>query len=62
MDEQFVANTGATTPFPAKTPLAMAYVPYQLNSAGYRPEEAFENGTLFPELNLPFLGERGFSV
>ena len=54
--------SAALSPFPAKTPLAMAYVPYQQYSAGYRPEEAYELGTLFPELNQPFYGERGFSV
>ncbi|MDR1892280.1 MAG: spore coat associated protein CotJA [Oscillospiraceae bacterium] len=62
MDEQIVANTSAKTLFPSATPPAMAYVPYQQYSAGYQPEEAYQNGTLFPELNQPFYGERGFSV
>lgn len=37
--------------------LAMAYVPYQLNFNPYEKNVGFERGTLFPELDLPFLGE-----
>ena len=37
-------------------PLAMAYVPMQRFRQLYEPKEALENGTLFRELNLPFLG------
>ena len=50
------------TPLPSDTALAMAYVPYQQQIREvYTPQEAFDNGTLFPELNKPFYGDRGFS-
>lgn len=49
--------TGNTTHFPSKTPLAMAYVPFQQWGEVYTEDEAFDKGTLFPELNFPF--ERG---
>lgn len=45
--------------FPAETPLAMAYVPFQQWSELYSEEEALKSGTLFPELNLPFAPEGG---
>ena len=37
-------------------PLAMAYVPWQVWSKTYEPAIGFHQGTIFPELNLPFLG------
>ncbi len=37
---------------------AMAYVPWQAWEKTYEPEEGLINGTLFPCLNLPFLGGR----
>ncbi len=37
-------------------PLAMAYVPMQRWEETYEPGEALMNGTVFPSLNLPFLG------
>lgn len=45
--------TGA---FPAETPLAMAYVPVQKIHYVYDPDNALMQGTLFPELDKPFLG------
>jgi hypothetical protein len=40
--------------------LAHAYVPYQLYSESYQPEEALRNGTLYPELWMPYrAGQRG---
>ena len=40
-------------------PLAMAYVPWQHLSGIYENlEEAFHIGTIFPELDKPFLGRR----
>ena len=42
--------------FPASTPLAMAYVPYQQWGETYGDDEALSRGTLFPELDLPFSG------
>lgn len=40
-------------------PLAMAYVPMQHFKTVYELDEAFQNGTIFPELNKPFYGSRG---
>ena len=37
-------------------PIAMAYVPMQRWETPYEPAEGLENGTIFPSLNLPFLG------
>ncbi|MFU0831907.1 MAG: hypothetical protein ACFWUC_03070 [Oscillospiraceae bacterium] len=42
--------------FPAQTPVAMAYVPFQNMDTTYSPEEGLNYGTIFPELNKPFLG------
>lgn len=36
------------------TQLAIASVPMQVWREVYRPETAFMNGTIFPELNLPY--------
>ncbi|MBO5373297.1 MAG: spore coat associated protein CotJA [Lachnospiraceae bacterium] len=40
-------------------PLAMAYVPIQKFSTVYEVHEALKYGTIFPELNKPFLGSKG---
>ena len=41
-------------------PIAMAYVPMQKAPIMYENlEEAFKRGTIFPELDKPFLGKRG---
>ena len=50
------------SPLPADADVAMAYVPFQHMSNVYASDEAFDRGTLFPELDKPFLGERGFAV
>ncbi len=39
-------------------PIAMAYVPWQEWKRLYAPSAALENGTLFEELDLPFLGSQ----
>ncbi|MBQ7797475.1 MAG: spore coat associated protein CotJA [Lachnospiraceae bacterium] len=40
-------------------PVAMAYVPWQkLDKIYENLEEAFHEGTIFPELNKPFCGRR----
>ena len=39
-------------------PLAMAYVPWQHWNKIYDLEKGLEVGTIFPELNKPFLGSR----
>lgn len=40
-------------------PLAMAYVPWQNWRKIYEPEKAFHRGTIFEELDKPFLGRGG---
>lgn len=45
--------------FPAHMPVAMAYVPWQNWKDIYEPCKALESGTLFPELDKPFLGKGG---
>ena len=42
-------------PLPKQTAKAMAYVPYQNAGALYAPEQALVKGTLFPELDKPFV-------
>lgn len=49
---------------PARDPLAgmavaMAYVPWQYMNETYEPDKALQCGTIFPELNKPFLGKGG---
>ncbi len=39
------------------TSLAMAYVPYQKWQKLYSPDVAINRGTLFSELDKPFIGE-----
>lgn len=42
---------------PAMAPLANPYVPFQLeNQPRYEPRKALVRGTLFPGLDLPFMG------
>lgn len=43
--------------FPEKTPLAMAYVPFQCWGDTYDPENALCAGTLFPDLDFPLEDE-----
>ena len=39
--------------------VGMAYVPWQNFSTVYEPDRALEAGTIFPELDKPFLAVRG---
>ncbi len=39
--------------------LAMAYVPMQRWQEIYEPDVALERGTIFAQLDLPFLGKEG---
>ena len=39
-------------------PLTMAYVPFQQIENVYNQEEALKSGTLFPNLDKPFLGRK----
>ena len=43
--------------FPQNTPIGMAYVPYQEWETPYPENVAFSRGTIFPRLDLPFIGE-----
>lgn len=55
----FINGQGCTpnrTRFPSQTPVAMAYVPFQHIDTTYSPEEGLVCGTIFPELDKPFLG------
>lgn len=45
--------------FPEGTAIAMAYVPWQKWQDIYEPCKALEYGTIFQELNKPFLGKGG---
>ena len=44
--------------FPAETPIGMAYVPYQQWKNIYDPAVGIDRGTIFEDLDKPFLGER----
>lgn len=44
--------------FPAETPVGMAYVPYQKWKNVYEPSVALSRGTVFEDLDKPFLGEK----
>lgn len=43
--------------FPSETPVGMCYVPFQQWETPYAENTALEIGTMFPSLNLPFLGK-----
>ena len=43
---------------PDDTVTAMAYVPFQTDTSQFNPDEALEKGTLFKNLNKPFLEGR----
>ena len=47
--------------FPAHTPVGMAYVPVQMLQSVYEPEYALKQGTIFPDLDKPFLDGREFA-
>ncbi|HEX2938565.1 MAG TPA: spore coat associated protein CotJA [Ruminiclostridium sp.] len=47
------------TAFPAQTPIAMAYVPFQQLSAVYDENAGFKIGTIFPDLDKPWLDGGG---
>lgn len=56
IDEKSVENTdNSMTSFPEQTPLAMAYVPFQQWGKVYNPDEGFKKGTIFPDLDFPFV-------
>lgn len=43
--------------FPAETPLAMAYVPFQTWEKPYDMAAGLSRGTVFPSLDKPFIGK-----
>ena len=42
-------------------PLAMAYIPIQPWETPYEPDVSLTRGTIFPSLDLPFIGEEAAS-
>ncbi len=53
--EQELMAVYGLTPFPKKTPEAMAYVPFQPNNAEtYAVYRGFEAGTMYKSLDKPF--------
>ena len=42
----------------SRWPIGMTYVPLQEWRKIYQPDEGFHKGTIFAELDLPFLGRR----
>ena len=51
------SNMNEMGTFPRCLSLAMAYVPWQRFRKLYEPDVGFNRGTLFEELDLPFIGE-----
>ena len=46
------------TALPKEMPIGMLYVPYQTWQKLYDPVVALDRGTIFEELDKPFIGER----
>ena len=57
MDKNPTAMSAGEGRLPAVAPLANGYVPFQMeNPPQYEPRKALVRGTLFPGLELPFMG------
>lgn len=57
MDKRNMEQPGMEGRLPAMAPLANPYVPFQLeNPPKYEARKALARGTLFPGLDLPFMG------
>ena len=57
MQQRKQPRRGGEGKLPAVAPLANPYVPFQLEDPPmYEPQKAFIRGTLFPGLDLPFMG------
>lgn len=57
LERKIAESSGKDGRLPAKAPLANPYVPFQLdNPPKYGANEAVIRGTLFPGLDLPFMG------
>ena len=48
-------ETDKINKLPSNPVITMAYVPLQFYQKEYDIDEGFENGTVFPELNKPFM-------
>jgi len=55
MDNMNNIENANISEFPAQTPLAMAYVPFQQWGKVYDAHEGFHKGTIFPDLDFPFM-------
>lgn len=57
MQQKKQPRRGGNGRLPAVAPLANPYVPFQIEDPPkYEPRKAFVRGTLFPGLDLPFMG------
>ena len=57
LDHKKMEQSSLEGRLPAMAPLANPYVPFQLeNPPKYEPQRAIVRGTLFPGLDLPFMG------
>ena len=57
MEPKQVENNGMNGRLPAMAPLANPYVPFQLeNPPKYEARKGLVRGTLYPGLDLPFMG------
>lgn len=57
MDQKTLTQSGAEGRMPAMAPLANPYVPFQMeNPPKYEARKGIIRGTLFPGLDLPFMG------
>ena len=57
MEKNMQPNQGMEGYLPSMAPLANPYVPFQLaNPPKYEPHKGLVRGTLFPGLDLPFMG------
>ncbi|MGN1410880.1 MAG: spore coat associated protein CotJA [Oscillospiraceae bacterium] len=48
-----------TTRLPENIPLASSFVPYQFWDTPMPPKESLKIGTIFSELDFPFIGDGG---
>jgi hypothetical protein len=53
-------NIESMTAFPAETPIGMCYVPFQQWETPFAENVALEKGTIFPSLDLPFMGREEY--
>lgn len=56
-DDIFTVNMTTPVQNNRKQVVAMAYIPDQKFDTVYEPDKAYDRGTLYPELDKPFLGD-----